>query len=69
MTQPNTPASSPAHSTARIAAVLPENMLERFRDRAAGYDAQNTFCAEDFDELVQGGYLKALVPEAQGGLG
>lgn len=69
MTQPNTPEISPAHSAARIAAVLPEDMLERFRDRAAGYDARNTFCAEDFDELVQGGYLKALIPEVQKGLG
>jgi alkylation response protein AidB-like acyl-CoA dehydrogenase len=41
----------------------------RFHDRAAGYDAQNSFFAEDFAELVDAGYLKAPLPERLGGSG
>ncbi|ASN41014.1 acyl-CoA dehydrogenase [Arthrobacter sp. 7749] len=44
-------------------------MLERFRSRAAGYDAENTFCVDDFEELTEVGYLKAKLPVARGGLG
>ncbi|NKG21909.1 acyl-CoA dehydrogenase family protein [Paeniglutamicibacter terrestris] len=44
-------------------------MLERFRSRAAGYDAENTFCVDDFEELTEVGYLKAMLPVARGGLG
>jgi alkylation response protein AidB-like acyl-CoA dehydrogenase len=44
-------------------------MLERFRSRAAGYDAENTFCFDDFQELTEVGYLKAMLPVARGGLG
>lgn len=49
--------------------LLPEAMLERFRDRAAGYDAQNRFLTEDFDELREAGYLAAPVPARHGGAG
>ena len=31
--------------------ILPEAMLQRFRDRAPGYDRENRFFQEDFDEL------------------
>lgn len=49
--------------------LLSEERLERFRSRAAQYDAENRFFAEDFAELAEAGYLKALVPAAFGGLG
>jgi alkylation response protein AidB-like acyl-CoA dehydrogenase len=49
--------------------LLPDDRLERFRSRAAGYDAENRFFTEDFAELADAGYLKALVPEELGGLG
>lgn len=32
-------------------------MLQRFRERAAGYDRDNTFFTEDLDELRAAGYL------------
>ncbi len=44
-------------------------MLARIHERAAGYDRENRFFAEDLDDLVSAGYLTALVPTAFGGLG
>ncbi|MET0975986.1 MAG: acyl-CoA dehydrogenase family protein [Leifsonia sp.] len=49
--------------------VLDDALLERIRSRAAGYDRDNAFFSEDFDELVAVGYLRALVPVEFGGLG
>ncbi|MFJ6002802.1 acyl-CoA dehydrogenase family protein [Arthrobacter sp. NPDC092385] len=49
--------------------LLPDGMLERFRDRAAGYDAANTFFAEDFDELRAAGYLRMLAEVPPGDAG
>lgn len=49
--------------------LLKQEMLERFWQRAPGYDAENRFFAEDFAELKEAGYLKLAVPEALGGLG
>lgn len=49
--------------------VLRPDLLERIHSRAAGYDERNEFCHEDLSELQEVGYLKALVPEAYGGLG
>ncbi len=49
--------------------VLTEDMINRFGERAAKHDAENTFFAEDFEELRQSGYLKMAVPEELGGLG
>lgn len=49
--------------------VLDAQLLETFRARAAEYDAQNTFCTEDFNDLVDRGYLKALLPVNAGGFG
>src|SRR5439155_1645808 len=37
--------------------VLTQPLLERCRDRAAGYDRDNRFCQEDFDDLKAAGYL------------
>ena len=49
--------------------VLGTEMLDRFRERAAGYDAENAFCAEDFAELTDAGYLRAMLPATRGGFG
>lgn len=49
--------------------LLTDELLERIRSRAAGYDAANSFFLEDFEELTRVGYLKALVPTEHGGLG
>lgn len=51
------------------ATLLPDDLLERFRSRAAGYDRENAFPSDDFDELRAIGYLRLAVPEAQGGSG
>lgn len=48
---------------------LPEDLLERIRGRAAAYDRENRFFQEDFDELIDHGYLKLFVPEELGGPG
>ena len=49
--------------------VLPTTTLETFRARAAGYDRENRFFQEDFDDLRQAGYLRMAVPKELGGLG
>ncbi|QIK62813.1 acyl-CoA/acyl-ACP dehydrogenase [Leucobacter viscericola] len=49
--------------------ILPTSLLERFRERAAGYDSDNRFFAEDFAELRESGYLSAVVPGELGGSG
>jgi len=49
--------------------VLPDSLLERIRDRAAGYDRNNTFFHEDLAELAAAGYLKLFVPASDGGMG
>ena len=51
------------------APLLTDDLLERIRSRAAGYDRDNAFFAEDFAELRDLGYLRALVPVEFGGLG
>ena len=49
--------------------VLTDEMLERFGSRAAGYDRDNRFALEDFNELKDAGYLKMPIPTELGGLG
>jgi alkylation response protein AidB-like acyl-CoA dehydrogenase len=49
--------------------VLPDELLERIRGRAAGYDRDNAFFHEDLHELVEAGYLKLFVPTDNGGKG
>lgn len=51
------------------AAVLDPALLDRFRQRALGYDASNSFPQEDFDELTARGYLRLAVPIEAGGFG
>lgn len=49
--------------------LLDDSLIERLRERAAGYDRDNAFFDEDLAELRETGYLRALVPAAFGGLG
>jgi alkylation response protein AidB-like acyl-CoA dehydrogenase len=44
-------------------------MLATFRERAAEYDRDNAFFAEDLADLQAAGYLGAMVPTALGGKG
>lgn len=49
--------------------LLPDELLERFRDRAKGYDERNEFCHEDLAELRVQGYLGMFASMDDGGLG
>ncbi|MDQ0276184.1 alkylation response protein AidB-like acyl-CoA dehydrogenase [Arthrobacter silviterrae] len=49
--------------------LLPDALLERFRDRAKGYDERNEFFHEDLAELKARGYLGMFASEDDGGLG
>jgi alkylation response protein AidB-like acyl-CoA dehydrogenase len=49
--------------------IVPDEVLERCRDRAPKYDRSNQFFKEDFDELRQAGYLTIPVPRELGGQG
>ncbi|MFD2758142.1 acyl-CoA dehydrogenase family protein [Gulosibacter faecalis] len=48
---------------------LPDARLARFRERADGYDLNNRFFSEDFEELRDAGYLRLFVPTELGGPG
>jgi alkylation response protein AidB-like acyl-CoA dehydrogenase len=49
--------------------LLTDDMLTRFSARAAKYDQQNSFFAEDFEDLRRAGYLRLAVPAELGGSG
>jgi alkylation response protein AidB-like acyl-CoA dehydrogenase len=49
--------------------VVSEDILERCGERAAAYDRENRFFAEDFEELRAAGYLLMPIPTEFGGLG
>ena len=49
--------------------ILSEPTLQRFRERAPGYDRENRFFQEDFDDLKKAGYLAIAVPKELGGGG
>lgn len=49
--------------------ILSDELVERIRGRAAGYDAENAFFHEDLVELRETGYLRMFVPEDRGGPG
>lgn len=51
------------------ASVLPDELIDRIRERAAVHDRENTFPADDLDELKAAGYLAILVPKELGGGG
>src|SRR5256714_3311330 len=48
---------------------LPDDLLQRFGERAAAYDRENRFFSEDFEDLRRAGYLLLAVPEEFGGRG
>lgn len=48
---------------------LPDDLLERFRERADVYDRENRFFDEDLAELIAQGYLTLFVPTEFGGAG
>jgi alkylation response protein AidB-like acyl-CoA dehydrogenase len=52
-----------------LTSLLTETQLEAFRSRAAGYDRDNKFFQEDFDDLRSHGYMKMAIPRELGGLG
>jgi alkylation response protein AidB-like acyl-CoA dehydrogenase len=49
--------------------ILPDDLLERIRERAGVHDRENTFPHADLDDLAAAGYLAVLVPTALGGGG
>ncbi|MDQ0825821.1 alkylation response protein AidB-like acyl-CoA dehydrogenase [Arthrobacter sp. B2I5] len=49
--------------------LLPDELLERIRGRAAGYDQDNAFFHEDLRELAEAGYLRLFVQASDGGAG
>jgi alkylation response protein AidB-like acyl-CoA dehydrogenase len=51
------------------AALLPEDLLDRLRERAPVHDRDNTFPDADLAELREAGYLSILVPAELGGAG
>jgi len=65
MTTPQTAPADPAPARAE----LTDDDLRRFWERAPGYDAENRFFHEDFEELRDAGYLNLAVPEELGGAG
>jgi alkylation response protein AidB-like acyl-CoA dehydrogenase len=48
---------------------VPDELLERIRERAAVHDRDNTFPHDDLTELRDAGYLGLLAPTALGGAG
>src|SRR5690242_2411917 len=49
--------------------VLSDELLQRFAERSAGYDRENRFFHEDFEDLRRSGYLTMAVPKHPGGGG
>lgn len=49
--------------------LLTDDLLKTLNERAAGYDRDNRFFAEDLADLREIGYLRIAVPEELGGLG
>lgn len=52
-----------------VDALLTDEMLARFDERAPVYDRENRFFTEDFEELKASGYLLSTVPVELGGSG
>ena len=49
--------------------ILSNDLLRRLSKRTGGYDRDNRFFHEDFDDLRQAGYLTMAVPKELGGAG
>ncbi|WP_265522165.1 acyl-CoA dehydrogenase family protein [Oerskovia flava] len=60
------PSTVPSSPDRRL---LDDDLLAAVRSRAAGYDRDNAWFAEDMADLTAAGYLGALVPESFGGAG
>jgi alkylation response protein AidB-like acyl-CoA dehydrogenase len=56
-------------STPSAQSIVSDELLQRIRSRAAGYDAANGFFVEDLAELQSAGYLRMFAPTSLGGLG
>lgn len=56
-------------SVSSAEALLTDEMLARFDERAPMYDRENRFFDEDFEELRASGYLKLALPTEYGGAG
>ncbi len=67
MAKPDT--SEAPHTTSAHQTLLTDELLTGFAARARRYDEQNTFFAEDFQELREAGYLRLAVPAEFGGFG
>ena len=52
-----------------VARLLSDDILQRFDERAATYDRENRFFAEDWADLQSTGYLTAAMPVEYGGQG
>lgn len=63
------PVSATASSLSPQPPVLSDELLARFASRAAAYDRENRFFAEDFQELRAAKYLLLPVPQEFGGAG
>ncbi|WP_322047976.1 acyl-CoA dehydrogenase family protein [Paraburkholderia sp. J67] len=61
--------ASPDQQRSQATPLLTEALLERVGARAANYDRDNAFFAEDLEELKAAGFLRASVPRELGGLG
>jgi len=61
--------TDPTASAISTDALLTDEMLARFDERAPGYDRDNRFFDEDFEELRASGYLNCTVPTEFGGAG
>ena len=48
---------------------LSDTLLARCAQRAPGYDHEHRFCAGDFQELRDAGYLRIAIPKELGGPG
>ncbi len=59
----------PRSATKAAEALLTDEMLARFDERAPMYDRENRFFDEDFEELRASGYLSLAIPEELGGSG
>lgn len=56
-------------TTALSNTLLPTELLQTFRERAATYDSDNRFFSETLADLRERGYLRLFVPKELGGLG
>ena len=61
--------SEPIAPTAPVDALLTDEMLARFDERAPQYDRDNRFFEEDLAELRASGYLSCALPTEYGGAG